>query len=202
MKSLSSVLVVGVLGVRLKSADILFRVLCSGVLNKLGRLLKGLSVVGLVKGLSLLVDFLAVTLFVWAVSVVVSWSVVVMVVVVVVMVVVVDGVVAELRLMVLSLLTPSMLDKVTSINLSTENPPDTSVELAVVVPVLDLEILSVQFADCQLSISYLESSSDVVVSTSVLVSVSVATLTASSSSCFSSSSTLTADVTPDTSSWR
>ena len=66
MKSLSSVLVVGVLGdvSRLKSADILFRVLCSGVLNKLGRLLKGLSVVCLVKGLSLLVDFLAVTLIV------------------------------------------------------------------------------------------------------------------------------------------
>ena len=136
MKSLSSVLVVGVLGdvSRLKSADILFRVLCSGVLNKLGRLLKGLSVVCLVKGLSLLVDFLAVTLSVWAVGVEVSRSVLVMVVTVVVVV----GVVAELRLMVLSLLTPSMLDKVTSINLSTENPPDTSVELVVVVSVLDL----------------------------------------------------------------
>ena len=66
---------------------------------------------------------------------VVSWSVLVLVVVLVVVVV---GVVAELRLMVLSLLTPSMLDKVTSINLSTENPPDTSVELVVVVSVLDL----------------------------------------------------------------
>ena len=150
MKSLSSVVEVGVLGevTRLKSADILLRVLCSGVLNKLGRLLNGLSVVGLVKGLSLLVDFLAVTASVWALGVVVSSSVVE------VEVEMVDGVVAELRLMVLSLLTPSMLDKVTSINLSTENPPDTSVELVVVVvavvvgSVLDLEILSVQSADC------------------------------------------------------
>ena len=151
MKSLSSVVEVGVLGevTRLKSADILLRVLCSGVLNKLGRLLNGLSVVGLVKGLSLLVDFLAVTATVWALGVVVSSSVVE------VEVEMVDGVVAELRLMVLSLLTPSMLDKVTSINLSTENPPDTSVELVVVVvvavvvgSVLDLEILSVQSADC------------------------------------------------------
>ena len=193
MKSLSSVVEVGVLGevTRLKSADILLRVLCSGVLNKLGRLLNGLSVVGLVKGLSLLVDFLAVTASVWALGVVVSSSVVE------VEVEMVDGVVAELRLMVLSLLTPSMLDKVTSINLSTENPPDTSVELVVVVvavvvgSVLDLEILSVQSADCQLSISHLESGS---------VSVSVATLTASSSC--SSSSSLPADVTPaKTSCW-
>ena len=196
MKSLSSVVEVGVLGevTRLKSADILLRVLCSGVLNKLGRLLNGLSVVGLVKGLSLLVDFLAVTATVWALGVVVSSSVVE------VEVEMVDGVVAELRLMVLSLLTPSMLDKVTSINLSTENPPDTSVELVVVVvvavvvgSVLDLEILSVQSADCQLSISHLESGS-------VSVSVSVATLTASSSC--SSSSSLPADVTPaKTSCW-
>ena len=195
MKSLSSVVEVGVLGevTRLKSADILLRVLCSGVLNKLGRLLNGLSVVGLVKGLSLLVDFLAVTASVWALGVVVSSSVVE------VEVEMVDGVVAELRLMVLSLLTPSMLDKVTSINLSTENPPDTSVELVVVVvavvvgSVLDLEILSVQSADCQLSISHLESGS-------VSVSVSVATLTASSSC--SSSSSLPADVTPaKTSCW-
>ena len=195
MKSLSSVVEVGVLGevTRLKSADILLRVLCSGVLNKLGRLLNGLSVVGLLKGLSLLVDFLAVTATVWALGVVVSSSVVE------VEVEMVDGVVAELRLMVLSLLTPSMLDKVTSINLSTENPPDTSVELVVVVvavvvgSVLDLEILSVQSADCQLSISHLESGS-------VSVSVSVATLTASSSC--SSSSSLPADVTPaKTSCW-
>ena len=195
MKSLSSVVEVGVLGevTRLKSADILLRVLCSGVLNKLGRLLNGLSVVGLVKGLSLLVDFLAVTASVWALGVVVSSSVVE------VEVEMVDGVVAELRLMVLSLLTPSMLDKVTSINLSTENPPDTSVELVVVVvavvvgSVLDLEILSVQSAYCQLSISHLESGS-------VSVSVSVATLTASSSC--SSSSSLPADVTPaKTSCW-
>ena len=195
MKSLSSVVEVGVLGevTRLKSADILLRVLCSGVLNKLGRLLNGLSVVGLVKGLSLLVDFLAVTATVWALGVVVSSSVVE------VEVEMVDGVVAELRLMVLSLLTPSMLDKVTSINLSTENPPDTSVELVVVVvavvvgSVLDLEILSVQSADCQLSISHLESGS-------VSVSVSVATLTASSSC--SSSSSLPADVNPaKTSCW-
>ena len=190
MKSLSSVVVVGVLGevTRLKSADILLRVLCSGVLKKLGRLLNGLSVVGLVKGLSLLVDFLAVTASVWALGVVVSSSVVE------VEVEMVDGVVAELRLMVLSLLTPSMLDKVTSINLSTENPPDTSVELVVVVSDLDLEILPVQSADCQLSISHLESSS---------VSVSVATLTASSSSSSSScssSSNMSADVTPATSS--
>ena len=154
MKSLSSVVVVGVLGevTRLKSADILLRVLCSGVLKKLGRLLDGLSVVGLVKGLSLLVDFLAVTVSDWeVVGVVVSRSLAVEVEMV-------DGVVAELRLMVLSLLTPSMLDKVTSINLSTETPPDTSVDLLVlVVSVLDLEILSVQSADCQLY-QYLTSS--------------------------------------------
>ena len=189
MKSLSSVVVVGVLGevTRLKSADILLRVLCSGVLKKLGRLLNGLSVVGLVKGLSLLVDFLAVTVSDWVsvVGVVVSRSLAVEVE----MEEMVEGVVAELRLMVLSLLTPSMLDKVTSINLSTENPPDTSVELVVVVSDLDLEILPVQSADCQLSISHLESSS---------VSVSVATLTASSSC--SSSSSMSADVTPATSS--
>ena len=184
MKSLSSVVLVGVLGevTRLKSADILLRVLCSGVLKKLGRLLNGLSVVGLVKGLSLLVDFLAVTVSDWTVvGVVVSRSLAVEVE----MEEMVEGVVAELRLMVLSLLTPSMLDKVTSINLSTENPPDTSVELVVVVSDLDLEILPVQSADCQLSISHLESSS---------VSVSVATLTASSSC--SSSSSMSADVTP------
>ena len=159
MKSLSSVVVLGGGGEvsRLKSDESLFRVLCSGVLNRLGRLLKGLSVVGLVKGLSLLVDFLAVTFSVWTVGVVVSRLVVVVVVTVVSLVVVVVGVVAELRFMVLSLLTPSMLDKVTSINLSTENPPDTSVELVVVVSVLDLEILSVQSADCQLY-QYLTSS--------------------------------------------
>ena len=160
MKSLSSVVVLGGLGEvfsLLKSDENLLRVLCSGVLNRLGRLLRGLSVVGLVKGLSLLVDFLVVTFSVCSVGVVVSSSVVSVVTVVTVELVVV-GVVAELRLMVLSLLTPSMLDKVTSINLSTETPPDTSVDLLVlVVSVLDLEILSVQSADCQLY-QYLTSS--------------------------------------------
>ena len=55
-------------------------------------------------------------------------------------------VVTGLRFMVLNELTPSMLDKVTSINLSTENP-DTSVVLVVLV---DLEIVSGHYADCQL----------------------------------------------------
>ena len=165
----------------LNSADILSLFLWSGVLNKLGRLLSELSVVrgrkfDFLKGLNLVWDFLVVSAWtveggvvsvssVSSLASVVVWS---------------PFVVAALRLMVLNELTPSMLDKVTSINLSMEDP-DTSVELGLVV---GLEILSGHSSDCQLSISYLGSV------WAVLVSISV------SASFSSASSVVSAGVTP------